>query len=143
MQTMTLTEDKIATMQGALELARDKYRGNAIGLREMPGHARLAEQFERQAEDCSTMLCALESLGDLDALNEVCPGWREGASGIVTNPRADGGIIDSEIVSGEWFIIFNDGRESLSGFETRSDAVDAFVRGAATEQLPPEAEAGY
>ena len=49
------------------------------------------------------------------------------ANGIVTNPGADGGIIDSEIVTGKWFIIFNDDRESLSGFETRSDAVDAFV----------------
>lgn len=85
----------------------------------MPGHARLAGQFERQAEDCSKMLCELECLGDLDALNEVCPGWRR-SQRHCHQPESGWGDYRREIVSGEWFIIFNDGRESLSGFETRT-----------------------
>lgn len=143
MQTMTLTDDKIVTIQGALELARERYRENATSLREVPGHARLAEQFERQAEGCSQMLCEIEGLGDLDALNEICPGWRAGASGIVANPSVGGGIIDRELVSGRWFIIFNDDREAQSDFATRSGAVDAFTGAASTEQLSADAKTGY
>ena len=56
MQTMTLDESKISTLRGALELARDKYRENATSLRAVAGHERLAEQFDRQAEEADAVL---------------------------------------------------------------------------------------
>lgn len=63
----------------------------------------------------------------INALNALIPGWTESTvGGLICNPSIFGGIIDSEIVSGEWFIIFNDDREVLEGFETREDAIEAF-----------------
>lgn len=67
----TYTENQITTMQGALEFARDKYRENARLLREPAGegpelaatYTRLAEQFDRQAADCETLLVFLEEQG--------------------------------------------------------------------------------
>lgn len=56
MQTMTLTDAKITTLRGALELAREKYLSNAADLRSIPGHDRLAEQFDRQAADAEKLL---------------------------------------------------------------------------------------
>lgn len=56
MQTITLTENKITALRGALELARDKYRENAAQLRTIPGHDRMAEQFDRQAEEAEKLL---------------------------------------------------------------------------------------
>lgn len=55
-QSLDLTEDKITVLRGALELARDKYLENATELRTMDGHERLAEQFDRQAEDAAALL---------------------------------------------------------------------------------------
>ncbi|WJS87279.1 hypothetical protein [Paracoccus sp. TOH] len=55
-QSLNLTDDKITTLRGALELARDRYRENAVELRNMRGHERLAEQFDRQAEDAAALL---------------------------------------------------------------------------------------
>lgn len=54
--TLNLTDDKITTLRGALELAREKYRENAAELRTIPGHDRLAEQFNRQAADAAALL---------------------------------------------------------------------------------------
>lgn len=58
---LDLTEDKITTLRGALELARDKYRENAAELRTMRGHERLAEQFDRQAKDAASLLEEIDS----------------------------------------------------------------------------------
>jgi hypothetical protein len=64
----------------------------------------------------------------IEALNTLCTGWTESRPGaMLCNPNAGGGIIDSEIVSGEWFVIFNDSREALSGYESREDAIEAFA----------------
>ena len=64
----------------------------------------------------------------IEALNTLCAGWTESRPGaMLCNPNAGGGIIDSEIVSGEWFVIFNDSRETLSGYESREDAIEAFA----------------
>ena len=65
----TLTEEQITTLQGALEVARDRYRENARYMREpsggMPGmrvaNERLAEQFERQAAQCEALLAHFEA----------------------------------------------------------------------------------
>ena len=65
----TLTEEQITTLQGALEVARDKYRENARYMREPSGEApelretynRLAEQFERQAAQCEALLAHFEA----------------------------------------------------------------------------------
>jgi len=51
-----LNEHEITAVRGALELARDKYRENAVELRTIPGHDRLAEQFVRQADDAEKLL---------------------------------------------------------------------------------------
>lgn len=56
MLTITLTDSKITTLRGALELAREKYLSNAADLRSIPGHDRLAEQFDRQAADAEKLL---------------------------------------------------------------------------------------
>jgi hypothetical protein len=64
----------------------------------------------------------------INALNKICQGWSESPSGkMLVNPNAGGGIIDSAIVSGEWFVIFNDGRKVMDGFDTRDDAIEAFA----------------
>jgi hypothetical protein len=61
-------------------------------------------------------------------LDTVSKGWTESRPGcMLCNPNAGGGIIDNEIVSGEWFVIFNDSRKSLFGYETREEAVEAFA----------------
>lgn len=60
------------------------------------------------------------------------PGWTESAPGGMatnTDPIA-GGIVDKEIVSGEWFVIpENDtiDKKKLTGFKTRKAAFDAFA----------------
>lgn len=53
---VTMTEHEITAVRGALELARDNYRENATMLRTIPGHDRLAEQFDRQAADAEKLL---------------------------------------------------------------------------------------
>ena len=88
----------------------------------------------------------------IDALNTISNGWTESRPGaLLCNPNAGGGIIDSEIVSGEWFVIFNDGRATLSGYESRDDAVEAFAIASRSDRWAPPApeetetawEAGY
>lgn len=64
----------------------------------------------------------------INALNAICAGWTEAhPGGLLCNPKLAGGIIDSEIKSGEWFVIFNDQRKPLAGYESREDAVEAFA----------------
>lgn len=64
----------------------------------------------------------------INALNTISKGWTEATpGGLLCNPNAGGGIIDKAIVSGEWFVIFNDDRQTIEGFETRDDAVEAFA----------------
>lgn len=60
-------------------------------------------------------------------INVISNGWTESHSGgLLCNPAKNGGIIDKAIVSGEWFVIFGDGKPTLEGYETRDDAVEAF-----------------
>lgn len=55
-------------------------------------------------------------------------GWNVNGTGLACN--ADpvlGGIIDSEIVSGKWFIIFNDDElEMITDLASRDDAFKVF-----------------
>lgn len=62
----------------------------------------------------------------IEALNTICPGWTESESGMLCSAHDNGGIIDSAIVSGEWFVIHGDGTVE-EGFDTREDAIEAFV----------------
>lgn len=65
----------------------------------------------------------------INTLNTICKGWTQSRpGGLLCNPNPGGGIIDSAIVSGEWFIIFNDDRPVMEGFDSRDDAVEAFAR---------------
>lgn len=64
----------------------------------------------------------------ISQLEAICPGWTQSRpGGLICNADKAGGIIDCEGVAGEWFVIFNDSRETLSGFATRAAAVEAFV----------------
>jgi hypothetical protein len=65
---------------------------------------------------------------EVAALNSICPGWGEATTGgMVCSSDPRGGIIDSAIVSREWFVIFNDSRAPQSGYESREDAIEAFA----------------
>jgi hypothetical protein len=62
---------------------------------------------------------------------ELIPGWSEGDNGILAS--ADpifGGIIDKAIVSGRWFVIFNDDSIPPTDLEfaTRAEAIGHFIR---------------
>lgn len=60
---------------------------------------------------------------------QVIPqGWTTNASGLACNPDPLlGGIIDKNIVSGEWFAIFNcEEIEPIEGIQSRGEAFDAF-----------------
>jgi hypothetical protein len=57
-------------------------------------------------------------------------GWTASAEhtdGIVVNPHPlEGGIVDQNIVNGQWFVIFNhEDLAALDGFATRDEALDA------------------
>lgn len=67
------------------------------------------------------------TLGDAGLLNEVTGAdWVDtGEMLIASGPN--GGIIDRNPTMNEWFIIFNDDRECDEWFETRADAIAAFV----------------
>ncbi len=62
MRTITISENDITALRGALEVAREKYTANAKELREMqaPGYVRLAEQFDRQAHDADKLLNTID-----------------------------------------------------------------------------------
>ena len=64
MQTLTLSENEITTLRGALEVARGIYLRHAEDLRNpvgyMPAHDSLARQFERQAADADRLLETLD-----------------------------------------------------------------------------------
>lgn len=55
-------------------------------------------------------------------------GWNINGNGIAcNNDPVLGGIIDSSIVSGNWFIIFNDDDlEMVEGLESREEAFRVF-----------------
>lgn len=57
-------------------------------------------------------------------------GWTANGDGIATNNDPQlGGIIDKAIVSGEWFVIFNDDDlEAIEGLSSRAEAFEAFKR---------------
>lgn len=76
---------------------------------------------------------------DIETLNALAPGWVEShAGGMLCNGHPKGGIIDHEIVSGNWFVIFNDKREIIDGLDSRHAAVQAFVSApAVSEDLAP------
>jgi hypothetical protein len=70
-------------------------------------------------------------MNDLDTLNELSPGWTGIANGLICNPdHIAGGIIDKTILTGKWFVIFNDDRNTLEGFASRAEAVQAFIKAA-------------
>ena len=62
-------------------------------------------------------------------MNYLPSGWTEATPGgmaTCNNPQY-GGIVDSEIVSGKWFVIFNDPDiPMIDNLETRGDAFEAY-----------------
>jgi hypothetical protein len=73
----------------------------------------------------------------IERLNKILDGWTESRpGGLICNPREGGAIIDSEILSGLWFVIFNDDRPTLTDLPTRDDAVTAFILARARELTP-------
>jgi hypothetical protein len=70
-----------------------------------------------------------EHLGKYSKLKEsVVPhGWEGTKDGIITKSGPNGGIIDKNIVSGKWFIIFhNDKLETVDNIPTREEAIKIF-----------------
>lgn len=64
----------------------------------------------------------------IELLNKVCDGWSQAFDGgLLCNPNVNGGIIDKAIVSGEWFIIFNDDRAPVEGIDSLNDAIEFFA----------------
>ena len=63
----------------------------------------------------------------IKTLNAICNGWSGTESGLLVNPSIAGGIIDKQIVSGDWFVIFNDDRPTITGLENQDDAIEAFA----------------
>ena len=67
-------------------------------------------------------------MNSIETLNKLLPGWSEVSSnGLLCNPSVYGGIIDIAPAIGEWFVIFHDSRQTISGLETRDDAIEAFA----------------
>lgn len=69
-------------------------------------------------------------------------GWTEAApmSLMSSADPISGGIIDHEIVSGQWFVIFNDDAHSMiDGLATREDAARAALALIAPDHLPEPA----
>ena len=101
------------------QITLDHLQGAYIGM---------AGRYRDQGADRAAAVAAVESMDELQAADELPAGWAEATpGGMVTSqdPRA-GGIVDSEIKSGEWFAIPNDSSiGTLSGFRTRSDALRA------------------
>lgn len=56
--------------------------------------------------------------------------WNESASGLAcNNDPVLGGIIDKTIISGEWFVIFNDDNlEMIEGLSSREEAFKEFQK---------------
>jgi hypothetical protein len=74
----------------------------------------------------------------IQQLNTIVDGWSESApGGLLCNPRTGGGIIDSEMVSGLWFVVFDDSHPIIEGLATREDAVAAFI----SAKQPPSIKA--
>jgi len=59
--------------------------------------------------------------------NQVPLTWIGCPGGMLMSPQLMGGIIDSRIVDGKWFVIFNDSREPLEDFATREAAIMAYI----------------
>ncbi|MBC8438996.1 MAG: hypothetical protein H8D87_04855, partial [Deltaproteobacteria bacterium] len=73
-----------------------------------------------------------------DKKEELPEGWTEASpGGMATNQDPiSGGIVDSEIKSGKWFVIpNNDNISKMEGFETREEALDALKAKVSEEPL--------
>jgi hypothetical protein len=65
---------------------------------------------------------------EIAALNAIVPGWEESyPGGMICTRDPRGGIIDTAFGSGKWFVVFNDTRATLEGFNSRADAIEAFA----------------
>lgn len=60
MSTIFLSDEGRHTLAGALYTAIERYRECAKAMAESPGHARLAEAFEKQIADCQALLEEVE-----------------------------------------------------------------------------------
>jgi hypothetical protein len=64
MTKLDLTGNDITALRGALEIAGNIYRQNATECRAAPAMERLAQQFDRQADDAAKLI---ERLDDAEA----------------------------------------------------------------------------
>lgn len=64
MAQLAITQNDIMALRGALEIAANIYRQNATECRAAPAMERLAQQFDRQAEDAAKLI---EKLDDAEA----------------------------------------------------------------------------
>ena len=63
----------------------------------------------------------------------IANGWTElSKDGMMVKAGDDGGIIDSRIVDGKWFVIFGDAREAIEELDSRESAAAAFIEASKT-----------
>lgn len=61
-------------------------------------------------------------------MKAIFQNWKVSETGIMcSNHPTLGGIIDKAIVSGKWFVVFNDEIDLIEGLESIEDAKEAFV----------------
>lgn len=61
----------------------------------------------------------------IEVLNEKVSGWTASENGLICNPSDGGGIIDTAIATGDWFVISDTG--SFEGIKTLAQAVECFL----------------
>lgn len=61
MRTLQLNMTDATLLRTALEIAREQFRKDAEVCRAEPGHGRIVEQFERQAEDADRLIDQIDA----------------------------------------------------------------------------------
>lgn len=65
-----LDEKQRSTLLNALKAAEDIYSQDALDVENVPGHARLSEQFKRQAMQASAMYDMIEQASDIELVSD-------------------------------------------------------------------------
>ena len=62
----------------------------------------------------------------LEILNSVVDGFTS-VGDMFLNPAINGCIIDRAFVTGKWFVVFNDSRDTVEGLSSLNDAIKCFI----------------
>ena len=61
----------------------------------------------------------------IQTLNTISEGWTSNGR-VFASSHISGGIIDENMAGLGWFVIFNDGRDTIEGLDSLEMAVEAF-----------------